>query len=78
MMRWSIKNDVDGVITDDPKRFLDVCREWEGGERAVRLGWRQLLSVLWLHLMILVFGFLFRRKFRATIDVRATTGPMKQ
>ncbi len=30
-MRWSIRKGVDGVITDDPKLFLDVCRRWESG-----------------------------------------------
>lgn len=25
-MEWSVRKEVDGVITDDPKLFLDVCR----------------------------------------------------
>jgi len=28
-MEWSIRKGVDGVVTDDPKKFLDVCRRWE-------------------------------------------------
>lgn len=27
-MEWSIRKEVDGVITDDPKLFLDVCERW--------------------------------------------------
>jgi len=32
-MEWSIRRRVDGVITDDPKLFLDVCRRWDGEVR---------------------------------------------
>ncbi len=28
-MEWSIRKGVDGVITDDPKLFLEVCQRWE-------------------------------------------------
>ncbi|KAK3946016.1 PLC-like phosphodiesterase [Diplogelasinospora grovesii] len=28
-MEWSIKKQVDGVITDDPKLFLEVCERWK-------------------------------------------------
>ncbi|OJD34307.1 glycerophosphoryl diester phosphodiesterase [Diplodia corticola] len=30
MMRWSIQKGLDGVVTDDPKRFLDECERWKG------------------------------------------------
>lgn len=29
-MRWAIDAGLDGVITDDPKRYLDVCRRHRG------------------------------------------------
>ncbi|KAH8202839.1 hypothetical protein TruAng_003002 [Truncatella angustata] len=29
-MEWSIKKNLDGVITDDPKLFLEVCDRWKG------------------------------------------------
>lgn len=29
-MEWSIRSEVDGVITDDPKRFLEVCNRFGG------------------------------------------------
>ncbi|KAK1980265.1 glycerophosphoryl diester phosphodiesterase [Colletotrichum cereale] len=29
-MEWSIRAGVDGVITDDPEMFLEVCRRWKG------------------------------------------------
>ena len=35
-MEWCIRKGVDGVITDDPKLFLEVCERWcgEGGKAA--------------------------------------------
>ncbi|OHW94426.1 glycerophosphoryl diester phosphodiesterase, partial [Colletotrichum incanum] len=30
-MEWSIRAGADGVITDDPELFLEVCRRWKGG-----------------------------------------------
>jgi phosphatidylglycerol phospholipase C len=38
-MEWCIRKGVDGVITDDPKLFKNVCERW--GSRQERRGWRQ-------------------------------------
>lgn len=58
-MRWSISKEVDGVITDDPKRFLEVCEEWEGGRREVKVGWRIWAQVAWIWVLVCVFGAVF-------------------
>ena len=63
MMRWSIKQGLDGVITDDPKRFLEVCEEWEGGKRSVEVSWKEWMQVLWIQLMVVVFGVIFWWKY---------------
>jgi len=31
-MKWCIHKGVDGVISDDPKRFLEICESY-GGEK---------------------------------------------
>ena len=62
-MKWSISREADGVITDDPKRFLEVCDEWENGNRAIRIGWRLWLEIAWVNLMVLVFGSIFWWKY---------------
>lgn len=36
-MEWSIRAGVDGVITDEPEAYLEVCRRWKGGEDAKAL-----------------------------------------
>lgn len=32
-MRWDIRNGIDGVITDDPKLFLEVRKSWHEGTK---------------------------------------------
>lgn len=63
MMRWCIKHDLDGVITDDPKRFLEVCDEWEQGKREIKIGRKEIFLTLWLHMMVMIFGVIFRWKY---------------
>jgi len=51
-MEWSIRAGVDGVITDDPKLFLEVCDRWEddvdaaGGKTPAQRG-SPLRKLLW-------------------------------
>lgn len=62
-MKWSIRKEVDGVITDDPKLFLEICdevREGKGGD-GVRI--RDYLMVIVFNLAAVVFGALFRWRF---------------
>jgi tubulin gamma len=64
-MRWSIKQGLDGVITDDPKLFLEVRRNWHEG---MREGFNILmwLDVLRINFLALIFGWLFMMKFGAS------------
>lgn len=61
-MRWCIKHGLDGVITDDPRLFLEVRRGWHDGMSADVgiVGW---LDVLRINLFALIFGVLFQWRF---------------
>lgn len=59
MMRWCIEENLDAVITDDPKKFLEVCDAWEDGKRDIELSWRDYLLILWINLMVVIFGTMF-------------------
>lgn len=37
-MRWAVRNRLDGVITDDPKLFLEVCRRVDQGDQEEEVG----------------------------------------
>lgn len=66
MMRWAISEELDGVITDDPKKFLDVCDEWEQGKREIHISWGQWMMIAWISFMVLIFGAIFWWKYSGT------------
>lgn len=71
-MEWSIANEVDGVITDDPKLFLEVCDRHsqaakDGGlvvrkRRGVVEAGKSYLEIVWLMMLLPFFTILFYRK----------------
>lgn len=60
-MRWDIKHGIDGVVTDDPKLFLEVRRRWHEGakEPFSPLMW---LDVMRCNMFAMIFGVLLRFK----------------
>ena len=74
MMRWCVNKGVDGVITDDPKRFREVCAEWVGGRREVRLVRQTWMQVLWFNFMVTAFGWIFWWKYPVKIRGRLARG----
>jgi glycerophosphoryl diester phosphodiesterase len=69
LMKWSIQMEVDGVITDDPKKFNKICDEWEGDkEKIARPSVAQWLYTFWLWAIILVFSISFKRRFPETVE----------
>ncbi|KAK0728420.1 PLC-like phosphodiesterase [Lasiosphaeria miniovina] len=71
-MEWSIRKKVDGVITDNPRLFLDVCSRWEAegrGSRRWRVpsarGVRLYLTAFCIQALQLVFTALLWRKLNS-------------
>lgn len=46
VMQWCIRRDFDGVITDDPKLFLDVRESWREGGSQERFSLLDYLNIL--------------------------------
>ena len=68
-MKWSIRQEVDGVITDDPMLYLEVCKSYDKGEklRHSRESWK---AIFWMHMRALVFGLYFRYLHGLRVDVK--------
>lgn len=86
-MEWCLRNNasagapgrrcIDGVITDDPRLFLEVCRRWEGGgedgdpgAHRSQDGWGQWART-GLDLMVVRifrFGLFWARRFSGRFD----------
>jgi phosphatidylglycerol phospholipase C len=69
-MKWSIESELDGVVTDDPKKFLEVCRDCEDEEvdpdrvgQIYDVGMREWALVVWIGVLSIVFGWLFRWRY---------------
>jgi glycerophosphoryl diester phosphodiesterase len=63
-MKWCIRKQLDGVITDDPKLFLEVCRNFDPlREKEQGLSFRTWLDVLRIWVLATIFGFLYRNRF---------------
>jgi phosphatidylglycerol phospholipase C len=67
-MRWSIGKKVDGVITDDPKKFLEVCDSYDETATPYQVPLKAYGSVLWFNFLVLTFGMLFQLKYGFRID----------
>lgn len=65
-MEWCIRQKLDGVITDDPAKFLKVCEEYQHEEKTVwmpfslKACWELLRIWAW----VTVAAFLYRKRFR--------------
>jgi hypothetical protein len=71
LMRWCIRHKIDGVISDEPGRFRQVCAEWEkensGGlslpdPKLDRITFKQRVQIYVVALYIVVFGWFLKRK----------------
>ncbi|KAI4934610.1 hypothetical protein J4E85_002468 [Alternaria conjuncta] len=61
-MRWDIRQGLDGVVTDDPKLFLEIRRSWHEGTKdgVTLLMW---LDVLRYNFFCMIYTFLFQCYF---------------
>ena len=77
MMRWSIRERVDGVITDDPKRFGEVKKEWDMGRRDVKIsawGW---FYIIYIQSIVYTLGFLLRMRYPHSVKKMRREGAIK-
>ena len=75
-MQWSIKKEVDGVITDDPKKYLEVCRNYNG--EAPKLLWKQLGPVFFYSALGFAFNFVLRIKYGFRVDIKSVNRSVKE
>ena len=61
-MRWCLRKELDGVITDDPERFLEECDKWEkqGRPSSEIYTVRSLLDLVKINIIAFIFSIVFR------------------
>jgi phosphatidylglycerol phospholipase C len=80
LMRWSIRHEIDGVITDHPDRFQAECKRWEEeltsdsptkrDPAMDRLPLKQRVEILLVALYVVLFGWYYRKNFPAVERVQ--------
>ncbi|KAJ5921626.1 hypothetical protein N7454_009100 [Penicillium verhagenii] len=78
LMRWGIRHQVDGIITDDPLRFQEVREQWALEHRkgalascnpkADRLTLGQQVEIILVAVYVLTFGWFLKRKYLPTVE----------
>ena len=69
MMKWNIRKEMDGVITDDPKKFLEICEEWDAeGVDTGHVGLRDWMTIVFFWIMAALFDRRFSNKHKGEID----------
>lgn len=58
-MRWDIRHGLDGVVTDDPKLFVEVRKGWHEGMKN-DIGLWMWLDVLRANLFVMIFSLFLR------------------
>lgn len=67
-MKWSIQREVDGVITDDPKKYLDVCKNYDQSALVHRVALTEYASIAWINLFLGLFSLLFRYRYGSKVE----------
>lgn len=68
-MKWCVSKGVDGVITDDPKKYLDLSSRWKGGWAFPSLYNLGFCIMIWI--MTPYFKRIFVKKFGIKMDKRS-------
>jgi hypothetical protein len=72
LMRWCIRHKIDGVISDEPARFRQICDEWEKEHsdglslrdpKLDRISFKQRLQIYVVALYVVVFAWFIKRKY---------------
>jgi tubulin gamma len=69
LMKWCVQHGLAGCITDDPKRFREICEAWdEKKERVARQTLYQWCQTLYVWFLIYFFSGAFFKKFPETVE----------
>ncbi|KGO76298.1 Glycerophosphoryl diester phosphodiesterase [Penicillium italicum] len=77
LMRWCIRHGIDGVISDEPGRFRQVCEGWEKEHTGVlgvpnpeldRIPLRQRVEIIVVALYVICFGWILKRMYLTPVE----------
>ncbi|KAI9835077.1 MAG: hypothetical protein M1819_002629 [Sarea resinae] len=69
-MKWCIRQKLDGVITDNPKRFLEICDHYDESSDKQRLTLKGLIGILRIMIFATLFSIVFEWRHGKQLDKR--------
>lgn len=67
MMKWCIQHELDGVITDDPQLFREICHDWKDDEPPARPTLIHWFITFWVYIFSSILIFVLKRKHPANM-----------
>lgn len=67
-MDWCIRRKLDGVITDDPEKFLKYCSTWDENAKPPAWPTAVLLNMIRVNIFAWIFGLIFWGKHGFGLD----------
>jgi len=68
-MLWSIQKDLDGVLTDDPKKYLEVCDNYDETATSPKIPLSTYANLIWINILVVLFSLLFRYRYGFKVDM---------
>lgn len=68
-MDWCIRQELDGVITDDPPKFLDVCERFQEHEKPA-WPFKVIVGLMQINFFALIFTVIFWKRHGFGLDVK--------
>lgn len=68
-MDWCIRQELDGVITDDPAKFLDVCERYQEDDKPA---WplKVVIGLFQINIFALIFAVIFWKRHGFGLDTK--------
>lgn len=73
-MDWSIRHHLNGVITDDPKKYLEFCKNFDEKSPAMKPTFKDYLLIIWINILAALFSLLFRWRHGFNVDATKVKG----
>ncbi|KAJ5893232.1 hypothetical protein N7495_004923, partial [Penicillium taxi] len=75
LMRWGIRQKVDGIISDSPALLKEVHEDWQSGTsphltdpKLDRVTWRQHIQIYVVMMYVVFFSWIFKRKYLPSVE----------
>lgn len=67
-MKWGIVKGVDGVITDNPELFNNICDDFDPINDKVHISLREWLYTFWLYFLVALFSIPLKHRMKGSAD----------